>query len=117
MKANARLCFNCKSPDHIVVDCPYEDKRGDGPLKLKKDKKEKKEKKEKKSITFTKKKKKGRGYVVTWDSDSSDESDDYSLSDDEKCNTLGVYHQLSNGFELKHDRLVEMTMPKSNLWE
>jgi hypothetical protein len=21
------------------------------------------------------------------------------------CNTLGVYHQLGNGFELKHDRL------------
>jgi hypothetical protein len=31
------------------------------------------------------------------------------------CNTLGVYHQLSSGFKLKHDRLVEMTMPKSNL--
>jgi hypothetical protein len=32
------------------------------------------------------------------------------------CNTPGVYHQLSSGFKLKHDRLVEMTMPKSNLW-
>jgi hypothetical protein len=29
----------------------------------------------------------------------------------EGCNTPGVDHQLSNGFELKHDRLVEMTMP------
>jgi hypothetical protein len=33
------------------------------------------------------------------------------------CNTLGVYHQLSSGFKLKHDRLVEMTMSKSNLWK
>jgi hypothetical protein len=33
------------------------------------------------------------------------------------CNTPGVYHQLSSRFELKHDRLVEMTMPKSNLWK
>jgi hypothetical protein len=34
-----------------------------------------------------------------------------------KCNTPGVYHQLSSGFKLKHDKLVEMTMPKSNLWK
>jgi hypothetical protein len=33
------------------------------------------------------------------------------------CNTPGVYHQLSGGFKLKHDRLVELTMPKSNLWK
>jgi hypothetical protein len=33
------------------------------------------------------------------------------------CNTPGVYHQLSSGFKLKHDRLVEMKMPKSNLWK
>jgi hypothetical protein len=33
------------------------------------------------------------------------------------CNTPGVYHQLSGGFKIKHDRLVEMTMPKSNLWK
>jgi hypothetical protein len=33
------------------------------------------------------------------------------------CNTLGVYHQLSSGFKLKHDRLMEMTMSKSNLWK
>jgi hypothetical protein len=32
------------------------------------------------------------------------------------CNTPGVDHQLSSGFKLKHDKLVEMTMPKSNLW-
>jgi hypothetical protein len=33
------------------------------------------------------------------------------------CNTPGVYHQLSGGFKIKHDRLGEMTMSKSNLWE
>jgi hypothetical protein len=32
------------------------------------------------------------------------------------CNTPGVDHQLSSGFKLKHDKLVEMTMSKSNLW-
>jgi hypothetical protein len=31
------------------------------------------------------------------------------------CNTPGVYHQLSSEFKLKHDRLVEMTMSRSNL--
>jgi hypothetical protein len=34
-----------------------------------------------------------------------------------KCNTPGVYHQLGSGFKLKHDKLVEITMPKSNLWK
>jgi hypothetical protein len=33
------------------------------------------------------------------------------------CNTPGVDHQLSSGFKLKHDKLVKMTMPKSNLWK
>jgi hypothetical protein len=23
MKDNVRLCFNCKSPDYVAVDCPY----------------------------------------------------------------------------------------------
>jgi hypothetical protein len=61
------LCYSCNSPDHIVADCPYEDKRfHNGDLKLKKNKKDKKEKekKAKKSFTFNKKKK-GGGYVVT----------------------------------------------------
>jgi hypothetical protein len=51
-----------------VAKCPYEDKRyHDGELKLKKNKKEKKEK-----TSFTiNNKKKGGGYVVTWDSDNS----------------------------------------------
>jgi hypothetical protein len=79
MKDNVRLCFNCKSPNHVVADCPY--KSDDDDKKKKKDKKEKKEKREKKMIF--KKNKKGSGYVVTWDSDGSNDSDDES-SDDEK---------------------------------
>jgi hypothetical protein len=65
MKSREMLCYNCKSPDHVVADCPYEDKMfHGGELKLKKNKKDKKEKKEKKSFTINKKKK-GGGYVVT----------------------------------------------------
>jgi hypothetical protein len=65
MKAKI-LCYNCNSPDHIVADCPYKDKRfHNGNLKLKKNKK-------------------GGGYVVTWDSDNSDSDDDASSSDDER---------------------------------
>jgi hypothetical protein len=76
MKAKEMLCYNYKSLDHVVVDCPYEDKRfHDGELKLKKNK----EKKEKKSFTINKKKK-GGGFVVTWDSDVSDESDDDDIA-------------------------------------
>jgi hypothetical protein len=33
-----------------------------------------------------------------------------------ECNTPGVYHQLSGGCKIKHDRLGEMMMSKSNLW-
>jgi hypothetical protein len=86
MKAKEVLCYSCNSPNHIVADCPYEDKRfHNGDLKLKKNKKDKKEKekKAKKSFTFNKKKK-GGGYVVTWDSDNSDSDDDASSSDDER---------------------------------
>jgi hypothetical protein len=80
IKAKEMLCYNCNSPDHVVVKCPYEDKRyHNGELKLKKNKKEKKEKK---SFTINKKKK-GGGYVVTWDSDDSDDDNDDSSSDDE----------------------------------
>jgi hypothetical protein len=85
MKAKT-LCYNCNSPDHIVADYPYEDKRfHNEDLKLKKNKKDKKEKekKAKKSFTFNKKKK-GGGYVVTWNSDNSDSDDDASSSDDER---------------------------------
>jgi hypothetical protein len=32
------------------------------------------------------------------------------------CNTPGVYHQLSSGFKLKHDRLSEDDNVKVNLW-
>jgi hypothetical protein len=86
IKSREMLCYNCKSLDYVVADCPYEDKRfHDGELKMKKNKKDKKEKKEKKSFTINKKKKKGGGYVVTWNSnDSNDDDDDESSSDDEK---------------------------------
>ena len=77
-KEYVRRCYNCKSPDHVVANCPYNsDNDEDEKKKLKKDKKEKKEKR----MTFQKKKK-GGGYVVTWDSDGS--SDDDSSSDDDK---------------------------------
>ena len=57
MKDNVRLCFECKSPDHVVADCPH--KRDDDDKKKKKEKKEKKEKK----MTFKKNKK---GSVTPW---------------------------------------------------
>ena len=57
-----RRCYNCKSPDHVVADCPYNSDNDEDEKKHKKVKKEKKEKKEKK-MTFQKKK--GGGYVVT----------------------------------------------------
>jgi hypothetical protein len=73
----------------VVSDCPYEDKRfHDGELKMKENKKEKKEKKEKKSFTINKKK--GSGYVVTWDSDNSDSDDDASSSDDERTTRRAI---------------------------
>jgi hypothetical protein len=46
-KEYGRLCYKCKSPDHIVADCPY---NSDNEKKNKKEKKEKKEKK----MTFKK---------------------------------------------------------------
>ena len=80
-KEYMRRCYNCKSPDHVVANCPYNSENDeDEKKKNKKDNKEKKEKKEKK-MTFQKKKK-GGGYVVTWDSDGS--SNDDSSSDDDK---------------------------------
>jgi hypothetical protein len=45
MKEHVRLCFECKSPDHITANCPYKSDNVED--KKKKDKKEKKEKKEK----------------------------------------------------------------------
>jgi len=73
---NGRLCFKCKSPDHVVVNCPHLDDDDDD--NNKKDKNERKEKKSKK-MSF-KKNKKGGGYIVTCDSDVDDDED----SDDEK---------------------------------
>ena len=58
-KEYVRLCYNCKSPDHVVADCPYNSDNKDNEKKNKKEKKEKKEKK-----TTFKKKKKGGSYVV-----------------------------------------------------
>jgi hypothetical protein len=79
MKAKEILCYNCKSPDHVVAECPYEDKRfNDGELKLKKNKKDKKKKKEKRNFTINKNK--GGGFIVTWDSDVSDESDNDDIA-------------------------------------
>jgi magnesium-transporting ATPase (P-type) len=44
MKEHVRLCFECKSPDHIAANCPYRSDNEED--KKKKDKKEKKEKKD-----------------------------------------------------------------------
>ena len=68
-KEYVRRCYNCKSPYHVVANYPYNNDNDEDEKKHKKDKKEKKEKKEKR-MTFQKKKK-GGGYVVTWDSDGS----------------------------------------------
>jgi hypothetical protein len=102
------LCYNCNSPDHIMADCSYEDKRFyNGDLKLKKNKKDKKEKekKAKKSFTFNKKKK-GGGYVVIWDSDNSDSDDDASSSDDERTTrraiTIYKHRPLQQAIHLRH---------------
>ena len=73
-KEYVRRCYNCKSPDHVIADYPYNSDNDED--KKKKHKKEKKEKK----MTFQKKK--GGGYVVTWDSNGSLDDDD--SSDDEK---------------------------------
>jgi hypothetical protein len=44
MKEYVRLCYKCKSLDHIVADCPYSsDNEVDEKKKKKKDKKEKRE--------------------------------------------------------------------------
>ena len=43
-KDYVRRCYKCKSPDHIVVDCPYNNDNDED--EKKKHKKEKKEKKE-----------------------------------------------------------------------
>jgi hypothetical protein len=72
-KEYVRRYYNCKSPDHITADCPYNSDN---------DEDEKKQQKEKKEKNMTFQKKKGGGYVVTWDSDASSEDDD--SSDDDK---------------------------------
>jgi hypothetical protein len=75
IKEYVRRCYNCKSSDHVVADCPHNsDNDEDEKKKHKKDKKEKKEKEKK--MTFQKKK--GGGYMVIWDSDGSSNSGDSS---------------------------------------
>ena len=69
-KDYVRICYKCKSTDHVIVDCPYNSDNDEDEKKKQKKEKEKKEKK----MTFQKKK--GGGYVVTWDSDDSSNSDD-----------------------------------------
>jgi hypothetical protein len=81
MKDLVRLCFECKSLDHIAINCPYKNDNEEDEKKKKKKKKDTKETKEKK-MTF--KKKKESGYVVTWDSDCTSDSDDDDSSDDDK---------------------------------
>jgi hypothetical protein len=74
-----RRCYNCKSSDHVVANCPYNsDNDEDEKKKHKKDKTEKKEKKEKKMAFH---KKKGGENVVTWDSDGSSDIDGFSDDD------------------------------------
>jgi hypothetical protein len=58
-KEYMRLCYKCKSPDHIVADYPYNSDNEENEKK-----KNKKEKEKKKKMTF-KKEKKGGSYVVT----------------------------------------------------
>jgi hypothetical protein len=73
-KEYMRRCYKCKSPDHVIEDCPYNSDSDEDEKK-----KHKKEKREKK-MTFQKKN--DGGYVVTWDSDGSSNSD--NSSDDDK---------------------------------
>jgi hypothetical protein len=75
IKDHVRLCFECKSLDHITANCPYKNDNEEDEKKKDNEKKEKK-------MTF--KKKKGSGYVVTWDSDCTNDSDDDDSSDDDK---------------------------------
>ena len=44
-KEYVRRCYNYKSSDHVVADCPYNSDNDEDEKKHKKDKKEKKEKK------------------------------------------------------------------------
>jgi hypothetical protein len=92
IKEHVRLCYKCKGPDHIVADCPYNSDNEEDEKKKKKDKKEKKEKKEKK-MTF--KKKKGSGYVVTWDSDFTEDSDDEKKSIKKALASIAIHNKPS----------------------
>ena len=58
-KEYVRLCYKCKSPNHVVAECPYNSENDEN------DKKYKSEKKEKEKKKIFNKKKKGGSYVVT----------------------------------------------------
>jgi hypothetical protein len=91
VKEHVRLCYKCKGPDHIVADCPYNSDNEEDEKKKKKDKKEKKEKEKK--MTF--KKKKGSGYVVTWDSDFTEDSDDEKKSIKKALASIAIHNKPS----------------------
>ncbi|XP_066324285.1 uncharacterized protein [Miscanthus floridulus] len=95
-KEYVRLCYKCKSLDHVVADYPYNSDNEDN--EKKKCKKEKKEKKEKK-MTF-KKNKKGGSYVVTWDSDVSTDDDS---SDDDKGSKVKYDESENDDSESEND--------------
>jgi hypothetical protein len=58
MKEHVRLCFECKSPDHIAADCPHKRNDDENEKRKKKDKKEKEKK-----MTFKKKKGSDHGWT------------------------------------------------------
>ena len=43
-KEESRRCFNCRSKDHLVAQCPYNSDNDDNKKNKKKEKKEKKDK-------------------------------------------------------------------------
>jgi hypothetical protein len=90
MKEYVRLCFECKSSDHIAADCLHKRNDDENEKKKKKNKKKKKEKK----MTFKKKKKKS-GYVVTWDSDGSNDSDDDKRSIKKALASIAIHNKPS----------------------
>ena len=89
--------------------------RDDDEKEEKREKKDDKKDDKKKSVAFKATSSKGKAKQET----STEEDDSW---DDDDCNTLGVCHQLSNGFKLKHDMLsgdegvkVKSTRVSSNL--
>ena len=90
-KEYVRRCYNCKSLDHVVANCPYNSDNDEN--EKKKHKKDKKEKNENEKRMTLQKKKKGGGYVVTWDSDGPSDSDDSSDDGNKSIKTSKHRHQ------------------------